>query len=194
MKKVAILLGDGVEPIEAAAPIDVLRRGGVDVVMVACQGDDTVTSAQNIDLGTDTNVKDTDWTTFDMLIVPGGNGGVEVLKGNAMVKTALTQFMEEDKFVGAICAGPTLLNEFGLLEGRKATCYPSCEEGFPEGVYTGNIGITCNKNLITASGPGQALDFGFALLHKLTDLNTAQSVADGMLVDIDFNSLMTEAQ
>lgn len=189
MKKVAVLLGDGVEPIEAVAPIDVLRRGGVEVVLVACQGDDTITSAQNIDLGTNINVKDVNLTSFDMLIVPGGNGGVEVLKANAAVKTALTTFMEENRLVGSICAGPTVLNEFGLLEGHKATCYPGCEADFPEGVYTNTIGVVHDGNLITASGPGQALLFGFALLQKLTDTATAKSVADGMLVSVDFDTI-----
>lgn len=185
MKKAAILLGDGVEPIEAVAPIDVLRRGGVEVVLVACQGDDTITSAQSIDLGTNVNYKDIDLLTFDILIVPGGNGGVEVLKGNPAVQAALTTFMKEGRLVGAICAGPTVLNQFGLLEGHKVTCYPGCEEGFPQGAYTGTIGVVHDGNLITASGPGQALLFGFALLQKLTNAATAKSVADGMLVTVD---------
>lgn len=189
MKKVAVLLGDGFEPIEAVAPIDILRRGGVDVTLVACQANDTVTSAQNIDLCTEANSKEINLTDFDMLIIPGGSGGVEVLKANPTVKTALTHFMTEGLPVGAICAGPTVLNEFGLLEGHKATCYPSCEEGFPEGVYTNTIGVVADNNLITASGPGQALLFGFALLQKLTDTPTAQSVATDMLLDIDIEAL-----
>lgn len=193
MKKVAILLGDGVEPVEAVAPIDVLRRGGVDVTLVACQGNDTVTSAQNIDIVSNSNFKDVDLSSFDMLVIPGGNGGVEVLKGNAHVQAALTQFMEEDRLIGAICAGPTVLNEFGLLAGRKATCYPGCETDFPEGAYVNEIGVVCNNNLITASGPGQALLFGFALLQKLTDTKTAKTVADSMLVSLDFDTFAKEA-
>lgn len=189
MKKVAMLLGDGVEPVEAVAPIDVLRRGGVEVVLVACQGDDTITSAQNIDMGTNVNVKDIDLTDFDMLIVPGGSGGVEVLKANAAVKDALTTFMDDNRLVGSICAGPTVLNEFGLLEGHKVTCYPGCEAGFPAGVYSNSIGVVRDGNLITASGPGQALLFGFALLQKLTDTANAKSVADGMLVTVDFDAI-----
>lgn len=190
MKTAAILLGDGVEPVEALAPIDILRRGGVNVCLIACQNNDTITTAQNVKLQADINVCDADFAHFDMLVIPGGSGGVEVLKANQRVGEALHAFMEAGKPVGAICAGPTVLNELNLLEGHKATCYPSCEEGFPSDVYTNTIGVVVDNNLITASGPGQALLFGLALLQKLTDTQTAQTVANDMLFGVNVEDLI----
>ena len=89
--------------------------------------------------------------------------------------------MREGRHVAAICAGPSILANLGLLEGRKATCYPGVEATFPKGVYQNILGVYVDENLITASGPGQALEFGFTILATLTDVATAKQVAQSML-------------
>ncbi|NGM17135.1 DJ-1 family glyoxalase III [Xiamenia xianingshaonis] len=181
MKKVAMMAVNGSEPIEVLAPVDVLRRGGVEVTIVSCEAGDKIVTDQGIYLGADANVKDVDLLSFDMIVVPGGSG-VEALKKNAALKDALTTFLAESRPVGSICAGPTVLNEFGLLEGRKVTCYPGCEAGLPAGVFQEGIGVVRDGNLVTASGPGLALDFGVALLRQLMGDDVAEGVARGMLM------------
>ncbi len=181
MKKVAMMAVNGSEPIEVVAPVDVLRRGGVEVTIVSCEAGDKVVADRGVYLGADANVKDVDLLSFDMIVVPGGSG-VDALKKCAPLKDALATFMAESRPVGSICAGPTVLSEFGLLEGRKATCYPGCEVDLPAGVFQGGAGVVCDGNLVTASGPGLALDFGLALLRQLMGDDVAENVAKGMLV------------
>ena len=94
---------------------------------------------------------------------------------------ALPHFMAH-KFVFSICAGPTILNELGLLKGRKATCYPGCEDGFPAGVYQEDEDIVIDGNLVTAAGPGQALKFGIKCIKVIAGKDKAQPVAKSMLV------------
>lgn len=181
-KLAAVMLGDGFEPVEALAPVDVLRRGGVKVDMVSVMDGLQVTSAQGVTLYADDGVGDVDLMGFDLIVVPGGSTGVENLAKCRPLAEALQCFMAEGKLVAAICAGPTILADLGLLEGRRATCYPGCEGGFPEGAYQGGHGVHVDGNLVTASGPGQALDFGMAVLRALMGDAVADRVAADMLM------------
>ena len=184
MKKVAIMLGDGFEPIEVMAPADALRRGGAEVTLVSVMANLDVTAAQDITVKADKVVEDVDFDSFDMIVVPGGSVGVENLKKCDELGFALQTFMSHHKLVGSICAGPTVLAELGLLDGRKATCYPGCETDFPQGVYQEGIGVVRDDNLITASGPGQALEFGIELLRALKGDADGEAVAKAMLFNI----------
>lgn len=179
---VAVMLGDGFEPVEVVAPVDVLRRGGVDVTLVSVMGKLDVQSAQDITIVADKLVEDVDLASFTMVIVPGGSGGVENLGKCDVLAKNLRERMKSDRLVGSICAGPTILANLGLLEGRKAVCYPGCESVFPSGVYQPNLDVCVDGNLITATGPGTALPFGRMLLHVLKGEKTADDVAKGMLL------------
>ena len=119
---------------------------------------------------------------FDMIVVPGGMGGVQNLSRCQPLLDALKAFAAEGRLIGAICAGPTILADLGLLKGRAATCYPGCQTNFPEGVYQAIYGVQRDANLVTASGPGQALDFGLELLRALEGDAAADEVAKGMLL------------
>lgn len=181
-EKVAIMLADGFEPVEVTAPIDCLRRAGIEVDSVSIMPGLNVESAQNIEYIADKLLDDVDLNDYDALIVPGGSVGVENLKKCRKLSEALGNFFNEDKVVASICAGPLVLNAFGLLEGRHATCYPGCEADFPSGVYVPLEDVVIDGNLITSKGPGTALDFGIEIVRKLADEDTAEEVARGMLV------------
>lgn len=180
-KKVALVLADGFETIEVMAPLDVLRRGNVDVTTVSIMDGDQVISGSNVMVYADKQLNDVDLLSYDLLIVPGGSLGVTNLSKCKPFMDALTSFMDEDKLVAAICAGPTLLADLHLLDGRTATCYPGAQTNFPEGVYQAPLGVYVDKNLITASGPGQALSFGLTILEILQGKSVADEVASGML-------------
>lgn len=181
-KKVAMMLGEGFEPIEAIAPVDCMRRAGLEVELVSVMPSVQVKSAQNVVVEAEALDENLDLEDFDMIVVPGGSLGVENLKKSEKLAQALKDFMAKDKHVASICAGPTVLNGLGLLEGRKVTCYPGCETGFPDGAYQPGYGVVVDRNLITASGPGQALDFGIAIVKALCGDNAADQVASGMLM------------
>ncbi len=180
-KRAAVLLADGCEPLEVVAPVDALRRGGVDVTLVSIMGRTGVKGAQGITIEADALLESVDLGAFDMLMIPGGSGGVDNLKRCQPLKGALGSALDDPaRMVAAICAGPTVLAEWGLLEGRRATCYPGCEGVFPDGTYTGED-VTKDGNLLTSTGPGTALAFGLAVLEVLEGSACAKQVADGML-------------
>ena len=180
MAKVAILLADGFETIEALAPADVLRRGGQDVSLVTINESGRVTSGHGIEIAADATIGGYDFTDCDLVVLPGGIPGTPNLRANARVCELAREFMA-DRQLGAICAAPSILAELGLLEGRTATCYPGCEGSFPAGVRPESLGVYVDGNLVTASGPAYAVEFGLALLRKLAGPEEADRVASGML-------------
>ncbi len=183
-KRVAIFLGDGFEDMEVIAPTDCLRRAGVDVTLVSVMPTKAVKSAQGVDVTANAQIDeaDLDLMSFDMIVVPGGNGGVDNINACQKALDTISAFMHANKHVGSICAGPTILAGLGLLEGRIATCYPGCQTNFPAGVYQADFGVYVDGNLITASGPGQAMRFGIALAKALVGEDVAKSVSDGLLM------------
>ena len=181
MSKVAILLADGFETIEALAPADVLRRGGVDVALVTINEAPHVMTAHGIGIDCDATIGAYDFSACDMVVLPGGMPGTTNLRANGRICELTREFLGHKK-LGAICAAPSIPAELGLLEGRVATCYPGCEGAFPEGVRPAELGVYTDGNLVTASGPGFAVDFGLALLALLEGGQAADDVAAGMLV------------
>ena len=108
--------------------------------------------------------------------------GVDNLGKSARVVAELRRRMEAGELVAAICAGPMVLANAGLLTGRKAVCYPGCEEGWPAGIYQAGKDVFVDGNLITATGPGTALPFGIQILRTLEGDKVADDVAAGMLL------------
>lgn len=180
--KAAVLWGNGFEPVEGCAPVDVLRRGGIDVVCVSVMETPSVEAAHGISFVADACVRDVDLDSFDLLVLPGGSLGVENLSACEPLRHALLARARENRPIAAICAAPMLLADLGILEGRRATCYPGCEGNFPADAYVKGPGVVVDGNLVTASGPGQAVDFGLACLKLLAGDDVARSVAEGMLV------------
>ena len=181
-KTVAIMLGDGFEPVEAIGPADVLRRGGAAVDLVSVMGRAEVSSAHEVTVVADKLLDEVDLSSYDLLVVPGGSVGVDHLAACAPLADELRRRMAADELVGAICAGPTILANLGLLEGREAVCYPGCEDAFPAGAYQAGSDVAVDGNLITATGPGIALVFGVALLNALAGAEATAQVARDMLL------------
>lgn len=182
MTRIGVMLGDGFEPVEAVGPVDVMRRAGLDVVTVSINDGREAEAAQGVHVFADAVVGDFDLgSAFDMLVVPGGSLGVENLSKCQPLLDALVEFMHDGKWVASICAGPTILAKLQLLDGYTATCYPGCETDFPAGVFPDEPGVYTDRNLITASGPAYALEFGKAIVAALVGQETADKVAGGML-------------
>lgn len=181
-KTAAIMLGDGFEPVEAIGPADVLRRGGVTVDLVSVMGRPSVMAAQGVAVTADKLVEDARLDAYDIVIVPGGSVGVENLAKCEALAANLRERMAQDRLVASICAGPTILADLGLLEGREAVCYPGCEGNFPAGVYQAGSDIAVDGNLITATGPAVALVFGVAILNALMGATVGTQVARDVLI------------
>ena len=124
---VAILLGTGFEESEALVPADLLRRAGVEVRLVGVDGP-AVTSAHGVTVTADLTLAELDREAVDMLVLPGGLGGVEVLQGDRHVQALIQHCYDEGRWLAAICAAPTILANLGFLDRRRAVCYPGMEE------------------------------------------------------------------
>lgn len=181
-KKVYVFLANGFEEIEALAPVDIMRRAGIDVITVSTIEDLTLVSAHGIAVMADTIFGLCDYDDADLLFLPGGMPGA----ANLMACTSLCDMLEkkhrEGTCLAAICAAPFVLGELGLLEGRKATCYP----GFEEHLHGADVDdhaliVKDGDDLYTACGPAAATELGFAFVEKLCGKEKADEIRQGMM-------------
>ncbi|NPA49766.1 MAG: DJ-1/PfpI family protein [Thermodesulfobacteria bacterium] len=180
MARVALLLAPGFEELEAVTVVDVLRRGGVDVVIAGLE-EGPIPSARNVKIVPDTTIEALNPEEIDLVVLPGGIPGVENLKKDPRVKELLTRVREKGKKCAAICAAPGALAAFGLLEGRKATIYPSLKDEL-KGAQPEDAPVVVDGDIITSQGPGTAMPFAFKLLEILAGREKAQEIARQMLV------------
>ena len=180
MKKAIVFLAEGFEEIEALTIVDVLRSGGVETTTVSVTEDPYVLGAHDVEVLADAD-NEYDISDADMLVLPGGMPGALNLRKSALVCEGVRDFVAAGKLVGAICAAPFVLGELGVLNGKKATCYPGFEGKLQGAAYTATR-VQRDGNVITGNGPSSALSFALALLAAITDEDNAQQVADGMLV------------
>lgn len=180
MAKVYVFLANGFEDVEALIPIDVLRRGGVDVIMVSTTEDLIVESAHGVGIRADQMFTACDFSDADLLMLPGGMPGASNLFGHEGVCQALKLQAAAGKRIAAICASPAVvLSQLGLLDGKKATCYPGFEQMLKTADYTSEL-VTVDSNITTGEGPAAAFPYAYTILADLTDQATADQIAEGM--------------
>ena len=178
---VYVLLGTGFEEMEALAPIDLLRRAGIDVLTVGVNGK-VVYGGHKIGFEADITIEEMDLTNLDMIVLPGGLGGVASVRASQDAMEALRFAWENDKFVAAICAGPTVLADLGITDGRKATCYPGCESGMGSAVMVPDAPCVRDGKLITGTSAGCAIPFGLALIEAVKGEAAAKTVSDQIVI------------
>jgi len=180
MAKVYVFMANGFEDVEALIPIDVLRRGGVDVITVSTTEDIIVESAHGVGIRTDMMFTACDFSDADLLMLPGGMPGASNLFEHEGVCQALKLQAAAGKKIAAICASPAVvLAQLGLLDGKKATCYPGFERMLETADYTGAL-VTVDGNITTGAGPAAAFPYAYTILADLTDQATADQIAEGM--------------
>ena len=175
-----MLLGTGFEETEAIAPLDLLRRAGVSVATVGLNGK-TIFGGHGIGVTADMEIGEMDLTNLDMIILPGGLGGVASIRACTAAMEAIRFAWENGKYVAAICAGPTVLADLGITDGKNATCYPGCES------QMGNANMVCEAavrdgKLITGTSAGCAIPFGLALIEALKGQAEADRIAAQIVI------------
>ena len=178
---VYMLLGTGFEETEAIAPLDLLRRANIQVQTVGVNGK-TVYGGHGIGIEADITLAEMDLTQLEMIILPGGLGGVASTRASKEAMAALQFAWENGKFVAAICAGPTVLADLGITDGKKATCYPGCESGMRSAIMQENAPCVRDGNLITGTSAGCAIPFGLALIAALKGQQAADTVAEQIVI------------
>lgn len=177
---VYLLLGTGFEETEAIAPVDLLRRAGVAVSTVGINGK-VITGSHGIPVTADLTLEQMDLSTLDMIVLPGGLGGVASIQACPAALDAVRFAWEQGKFVAAICAGPTILASLGITQGRNATCYPGCESQMGSANLLPQAAVTDGR-LITGTSAGCAIPFGLALIAALKGQPAADAVARQIVI------------
>lgn len=172
---VYILLGDGFEEIEALAPADLLRRAGLKTALVGVD-QQMVTGGHGITVTADLLLKDVCPDELDMLVIPGGMGGVDSIRRSRDALILITRAYETGRYLAAICAGPTILAELGYLDRRSATCYPGLEGQMQSAVIKSGASIVVDGRIITGRGAGSAIEFGLTLIRALAGEQAAEEV------------------
>ena len=163
---VAILLGTGFEEAEAIVPADLLRRAGVEVTLVGLDGRQVV-SSHNITVTADLTLEELDREQVDMLMLPGGLGGVEAISSNIHAQALLQYCYDHGRWLAAICPAPTILANLGMLDRRKAVCYPGMEELMGSAVVQKGSPVVVDGHIITGEAAGSAYPFSLLLVESL---------------------------
>lgn len=173
-----LFLAEGFEEVEAITPLDILRRAGADIKTVSVKGDGLcVEGAHGISVMADIDISEVKVDEAEMIILPGGGKGTENLKASEELRNIILAMNEREGYIAAICAAPTVLGELGLLNKRRATCYPSLAgELITSGAKYKNDKVVIDGHFITSEGAGTAADFGFALMDKFYSKSETDSL------------------
>lgn len=177
---VYMLLGTGFEETEAVAPLDLMRRAGIEVLTVGLNGK-VIRGSHGINIEADIEINEMDLTNLEMIVLPGGLGGVASIRGCQAALDAVGFAWDNGKLVAAICAGPTILSDLGITEGRNATCFPgqACNM---KNTNLINEAAVIDGRLITGTSAGCAIPFGLALITALKGQAAADAIAQQIVI------------
>ncbi len=178
---VYVLLGTGFEEMEALAPIDLLRRADIPVMSVGISGK-TVYGSHKVGFQADIELEEMDLSAMEMLVLPGGLGGVASIRGSKQAMAAIDYAYKRDKFLAAICAGPTIFGSLGLLDGRQAVCYPGCEGEMGKAIVVMDKPCIRDGKFITGTSAGCATAFALALIEALKGEEAARRIAQQIVI------------
>lgn len=180
MSKIAIFFAEGYEEIEALAVVDVCRRLKLEIDMVSITGEKTVTGAHGIPVGMDKLFDEVDCAEYDMLVLPGGMPGTKNLEAYEPLMAQIDAFYEGGKYIGAICAAPSIFGHRGMLKGRKACCFPNFESHL-EGAEVTAGPVEIDGNVVTSRGMGTAIDFGLAIGGLFVEQEKVDALAKSII-------------
>lgn len=168
-----ILLARGYEEVEAITPLDFLRRAGIEVISIGL-GSRKITGSHNIEIIADIEISNFN-EKLDCIIIPGGPGAQNISDNDAACRLILDT-AKNGGLIAAICAAPAVvLYPLGLLDKKRATCFPGFEQKMPNALITDERVVT-DGNIITSKGAGTAAVFSFLIIEKLTDKETSDKI------------------
>lgn len=182
MANTAIFLANGFEEIEALTVVDILRRAQIGITTVSITGSKNVEGSHGIKVEADEIFDNYEFGNTDMIILPGGMPGTKNLDACAPLKAKIEEYNNNDKMLAAICAAPTVYGKMGLLNGKRACCYPGCE-GDLLGASVTTDPVTKDGNIITSRGMGTAIEFALAILENFKGKEAAQQMAKAIVYE-----------
>ncbi len=180
MTKIAAMLADGFEEVEALAVIDILRRADIETNMISISSNKKVTGAHNISIEADMLLEDIDLGKYNGIFLPGGMPGTNNLDGCEKLCQAILDFDREKKLLAAICAAPKIYGRLGILKGRKAVCYPGFENYLTGAEVKMEARAVKDGHIITGRGMGTAIDLGLAIVEDLAGKNKSEELASAI--------------
>ena len=177
---IAVFFANGYEEIEALTIVDLTRRAGIETWMVSITDEKAVTGSHGISVSMDKTLKEVDFEQVDMMVLPGGMPGAANLARHSGLCSLIQAQSLADRWLAAICAAPMVLGRLGLLEGKKATCYPGFEGELTGAEYTA-APVEVEDLIITGKGPAAVFPFAYALVEVLVGKDVADEVKKGML-------------
>ena len=181
MKTIFVFLAEGFEEIEALTPVDVLRRAGLFVQTVSVMDEQVVAGAHGVPVVADKMFAEINPEDAEMILLPGGLPGATNLDAHEGLSRMILDFAAAEKPLAAICAAPLVLGNRGLLQGKKATCYPGFETYLQGAEYTAAL-VEKDGNIITGKGPGAAMEFAFAIVEKYCGIDKVNELKQGMMI------------
>lgn len=178
-KKVLTLLFPGFEEIEFVAPVDILRRAGVEVTVASITEQKLVTGRSNITIQADTTISAVSPETYDLLFLPGGPG-VKSLRNNPALIQLIKNFRASGKYISAICAAPTLLKDAGILGDCKFTAHFTVKQELQQALTAEKV--VEDKKIITSRGAGTAVELGLHLVKVLCGNDVSSKIAEAIMV------------
>jgi 4-methyl-5(b-hydroxyethyl)-thiazole monophosphate biosynthesis len=183
MKRVLVPFTTGVEEIEFVAVIDILKRAGVEAVMASLDGQ-PVTGRSGITISPDVNLADVIDKNWDMVVLPGGLPNAYLLRDDVNVKAVVQRLRDERKSIAAICAAPTALAAFGVIENKRVTSYPGMKDEVqtlePSAIYCDDT-VVEDDFLITSRGAGTAVEFALRLVGRLCGDEKLNTIRDSII-------------
>lgn len=180
MNRIAVFFAKGYEEIEALAVVDICRRLGLTIDMVSVTEEPAVEGAHGIAVMMDKTYSQVDFGDYDMLILPGGGDGTRNLEAHDPLMGQIDAFYQAGKYIGAICAAPSIFGHRGILKGRRACSYPGFESHL-EGAVVTEGPVEIDGNVITSRGMGTAIDFGLAVAGLFCGQDKAKELAKGIV-------------
>ena len=177
--KIAVLLADGFEEVEALTPIDLLRRANLEVDLIGIEKE-TVTGAHGIRINVDTVASCADISIYDSVILPGGMPGTLNLDNASITDELLNSVISKGGRIAAICAAPLILGKRGLLEGKEAICYPGFESELL-GARISEKSVVTDGLITTAKGMGVALEFAKELVKLFCGEDTKNKLSKAIM-------------
>ena len=177
MPSTIIVLADGFEEIEAVTCIDILRRAEVDVIVLGLESVD-VRGSRNINIKADLLFSDYNGE-FDAVVLPGGPGTSKLVDSHKLIEF-IKKANEDKKICAAVCAAPAVLAKAGILNGKKATCYPGFEDRLTGAVHLSDP-VVVDGNIITSRAVGTAIPFSLKLVEVLIGEEAANKIRSAIL-------------
>lgn len=182
-EKIGMMVANGYEEVEMLTVVDLLRRAGMTCDIISVSGEKELTSSHKVTVIADLLYEEADFDSYDALAIPGGMPGTTNLGAHAGVCEQLKKAYADGRMIAAICAAPTVFGKLGLLEGKKAICYPGMEDQLTGAEVTYEPAVR-DGNIITSRGMGTAIDFGLAIIAYYEGEEAAAALAEKIVYEV----------